>query len=238
MKQDISSFRFEVLGLLKGNKLPNSQASKHSKEYSSLAESAEGSESGGSEKVKKKSFSLFDVTTMIHPRAVARASRPHIQSNGSAMMVTESTKEKQKKVNFVTDIKKFGFFHKQSKNSSNEHSTNKIYSISEEVSRQQAEEQSEKDTGLREKTSIVNCELNIQSLNKMCLVSTNQQTDNETVESKLNEEAVTSEMQKTHVQNSDSPLPKDFLGGDQEISSTDFIMKQTIIQDNYMTTRL
>nr|XP_020669111.1 short transient receptor potential channel 4 isoform X1 [Pogona vitticeps] len=239
LKQDISSFRFEVLGLLKGNKLPNSQASKNSRESSSLPESDEGSDSGGNEKVKKKPLSLFDVTSMIHPRAVAKASRAHSQSNGSAMMLTESIKEKQKKVNFVADVKKFGFFHRQSKNSSNEHSANKIYSISEEVSRQQAEEQSEKDTELAEKTSVANCELNIQGLDKTCPVATNQHTKSETVESRLKEEAVPSEMQKTQVQDSDSPLPKDFLVTDQDISSTDFIMKQeTIIQDNYMTTRL
>ncbi|KAJ7316169.1 hypothetical protein JRQ81_002331 [Phrynocephalus forsythii] len=153
------------------------------------------------------------------------------------MMVSESTKEKQKKINFVADVKKFGFFHRQSKNSSNEHGTNKIYSISEEVSRQQAEEQSEKDTELGEETSIVNCELNIQGLNETCLVATHQPNKNETVE--VNEESVTSEMQEAQVQDFDSPLPKDTLGSDQDLSNTDFIMKQeTIINDDYMTTRL
>uniref|UniRef100_A0A8D0BC79 Transient receptor potential cation channel subfamily C member 4 n=1 Tax=Salvator merianae TaxID=96440 RepID=A0A8D0BC79_SALMN len=160
LKQDISSFRFEVLGLLKANKLSNLQSSKISKEPSSLTESDEGSENGGNEKCKKKNLSLFDLTAMIHPKAVAQASEAHRQSNGSAMMAKELTKEKSKKVNFVTDVKKFGFFQKQSKSSFTEQNTNKIYSISEEVSRQQAKGQREKVSELENTASVMNFELN------------------------------------------------------------------------------
>ncbi|XP_061495249.1 short transient receptor potential channel 4 [Rhineura floridana] len=238
LKQDISSFRFEVLGLLKGNKPSNFQSSKISRETSSLPESDEGNKNGD-EKVKKKTLSLFDVTTMIHPSAVARVSEAHSQSNGSAMITRECTKEKQKKVNFVTDVKKFGFFHRQSKNSCTEQRTNKIYSISEEVSHQQAEEQCEKDTELGVKVLVVNCELNMQGFSESCPVGANNQAKNECLDYKLDEKAVVSEMKKAVVQEPDLPTSKVLLDNEQDFSSSTSVVKQeTIFQDNYMTTRL
>uniref|UniRef100_A0A8C0H0Q3 Transient receptor potential cation channel subfamily C member 4 n=1 Tax=Chelonoidis abingdonii TaxID=106734 RepID=A0A8C0H0Q3_CHEAB len=169
LKQDISSFRFEVLGLLKGNRLSNLQTSKINKEASSLLETDENCESGGKEKVKKKNFSLFDITTLIHPRSAAIASEPHNLSNGAALMVSEPIKEKQKRVNFVTDIKSFGLFHRRSKTSSLELSGNKIYSVSEEVSQQQGDEQCEKTTELEGEKMVMNCELSVQGLNEKCI---------------------------------------------------------------------
>ncbi|XP_062827444.1 short transient receptor potential channel 4 isoform X2 [Anolis carolinensis] len=238
LKQDISSFRFEVLGLLKGNKLPNLQSSKNSRESSSLPESDEGSENGGNEKVKKKPLSLFDLTTMIRPRVVTRASGAHSQSNGSAMVALEATKEKEKKVNFKADAKKFGFFHRQSKNSSTDHSTNKIYSISEEVSRQQAEEQSEKVPGIGEKTLVVNCELNIQDVGGKCTAATKTQTENETLDSVLDDKATSSETKKAMIQDLDLTIPKDLMEKEQDINSDSTVKQETIIQENYLTTRL
>ncbi|XP_063150607.1 short transient receptor potential channel 4 isoform X1 [Candoia aspera] len=234
LKQDISSFRFEVLGLLKGNKLSNLQHSRTSTEGSSLTESDEGSESGGNEKIMKKNLSLFEITTMIHPRVMARPSEAHSQSNGSALMATESTKEKQKKVNFVADVKKFRLFHRQSKNSSTEHSTNKIYSISEEISRQQAEEH-KKVIELEDKPLAVNCELNKQGIGAECTVPSNKQVRNETLDSVLNKKAVPSDWKTTEVQDSDFPRENDLLNNEQDIS---IIKEETIIRNNYMTTRL
>ncbi|XP_044275264.1 short transient receptor potential channel 4 [Varanus komodoensis] len=238
LKQDISSFRFEVLGLLKGNKLSNLQSSKISREASSLPESDEGSENGGNEKVKKKKLSLFDITTMIHPRAVAIASDTHHQSNGSIMMVTESATEKPKKVNFVSDVKTFGFFHRQSKNSSTEQSINKIYSISEEVSRQQTEQQHEKVTELGEKALAVNCELNIQGPNEKCTVATYKQAKNEILDSKLDRKSAFSEMKKAKARDTDMPKSKDLLDNKHGFSSNSSVKQEKIVQDTYMTTRL
>ncbi|XP_065484080.1 short transient receptor potential channel 4 isoform X3 [Caloenas nicobarica] len=45
LKQDISSFRFEVLGLLKGSKLSNLQTAKNNKDTASLSENEENGES-------------------------------------------------------------------------------------------------------------------------------------------------------------------------------------------------
>ncbi|XP_007444181.1 short transient receptor potential channel 4-like, partial [Python bivittatus] len=235
LKQDISSFRFEVLGLLKGNKLSNLQHSKTSTEGSSLTESDEGSENGGNEKIMKKNLSLFEITTMIHPRVVARASEAHSQSNGSAMMAIESTKEKQKKVNFVADVKKFRLFHRQSKNNSTEHSTNKIYSISEEISRQQAEEH-KKVIELGDKSLAVNSELNKQGFSAKYTVHSDQPVRNETLDAVLNKKVAPPDRNSTVVvQDSDFPREGDLLNSKQDIS---VIKEETIIQNNYMTTRL
>uniref|UniRef100_A0A8C3QKT5 Transient receptor potential cation channel subfamily C member 4 n=1 Tax=Cyanoderma ruficeps TaxID=181631 RepID=A0A8C3QKT5_9PASS len=176
LKQDISSFRFEVLGLLKGSKLSNLQTAKMSKDTASLSENEENSESEGNKKGKKKPFSLFDITTMIHPRSANIASEGHNVSNGSAMMVSDSTQEKQKRVSFVTDIKNFGLFHRQSKTNSVRQSTNTIYTVSEEVSRQQAEEKCWKADELEQGELIMNCELNFQNPGKKCVLAKSQNT--------------------------------------------------------------
>uniref|UniRef100_A0A8C0BIV3 Transient receptor potential cation channel subfamily C member 4 n=1 Tax=Buteo japonicus TaxID=224669 RepID=A0A8C0BIV3_9AVES len=213
LKQDISSFRFEVLGLLKGSKLSNLQTEKMNKDAASLSENEENSESEGNKKGKKKTFSLFDITTMIHPRSATIASEAHNVSNGSAMMVSESTKEKQKRVNFVTDIKNFGLFHRRSKTNSVEQSTNKIYTVSEEVSRQQAEEQCEKTAELEEGELTMNCELNIQSPDEKCVLSESQ-NNSDSLDSQEEGSICASETEKMELENSESATPQDQLDKD------------------------
>ncbi|XP_065260445.1 short transient receptor potential channel 4 isoform X2 [Emys orbicularis] len=238
LKQDISSFRFEVLGLLKGNRLSNLQTSKINKEASSLLETDENCASGGKEKVKKKNFSLFDITTLIHPRSAAIASEPHNISNGAALMVSEPIKEKQKRVNFVTDIKSFGLFHRRSKTSSLEVSANKIYSVSEEVSQQQVDEQCEKTTELEGEKLVMNCELSVQGLSEKCMLTNNKQTNSETLDSQHEENDCAVETEKTEVQDSDPPTPEDLLDKKLDITSDSEMNEETVVQDDYVTTRL
>ncbi|XP_077662750.1 short transient receptor potential channel 4 isoform X6 [Eretmochelys imbricata] len=238
LKQDISSFRFEVLGLLKGNKLSNLQTSKINKEASSLLETDENRENGGNEKVKKKNFSLFDITTLIHPRSAAIASEPHNISNGTALMVSKPIKEKQKRVNFVTDIKSFGLFHRRSKTSSLELSANKIYSVSEEVSQQQVDKQCKKTTELEGEKLVMNCELSVQGLNEKCMLTNNKQTDSETLDSQHEENDCAVETEKTEVQDSDPPTPEDLLDKKLDITSDSEMNEETVVQDDYVTTRL
>ncbi|NWV05860.1 TRPC4 protein, partial [Ptilonorhynchus violaceus] len=237
LKQDISSFRFEVLGLLKGSKLSNLQTAKMSKDTASLSENEENSESEGNKKGKKKPFSLFDITTMIHPRSANIASEVHNISNGSAMMVSESTQEKQKRVNFVTDIKNFGLFHRRSKTNSVEQSTNKIYTVSEEVSRQQAEEQCEKTDELEEGELTMNCELNIQSPGKKCVLAESQ-NNSDSLDS--HEEGTISafETEKMELQNSEPATPQAQLDKALDISIDSDGKQETIVQGDYVITRL
>uniref|UniRef100_A0A8D2PII5 Transient receptor potential cation channel subfamily C member 4 n=1 Tax=Zosterops lateralis melanops TaxID=1220523 RepID=A0A8D2PII5_ZOSLA len=237
LKQDISSFRFEVLGLLKGSKLSNLQTAKMSKDTASLSENEENSENEGNKKGKKKPFSLFDITTMIHPRSANIASEGHNISNGSAMMVSESTQEKQKRVNFVTDIKNFGLFHRQSKTNSVGQSTNKIYTVSEEVSRQQAEEKCEKTDELEEGELIMNCELNFQSPGKKCVLAKSQNTS-ESLDSQEVGTLCASETEKMELLNSEPATPQDQLDKALDISIDSDGKQETIVQGDYVITRL
>ncbi|NXN76920.1 TRPC4 protein, partial [Himantopus himantopus] len=237
LKQDISSFRFEVLGLLKGSKLSNLQSAKVNKDTSSLSENEENGESEGNKKGKKKTFSLFDITTMIHPRSATIASEAHNVSNGSAMMVSESTKEKQKRVNFVTDIKNFGLFHRRSKTNSVEQSTNKIYTVSEEVSRQQAEEQCEKTAELEEGELTMNCELNIQSPDEKCMLAESQNNDDSS-DSQEEGSICASGTEKMELQNSEPATPQDQLDKELNISIDSDGKQETIDQGDYVITRL
>ncbi|XP_030332918.1 short transient receptor potential channel 4 isoform X1 [Strigops habroptila] len=237
LKQDISSFRFEVLGLLKGSKLSNLQSAKMNKDTSSLSENEENSESEENKKGKKKNFSLFDITTMIHPRSATIASEAHNVSNGSAMMVSESTKEKQKRVNFVTDIKNFGLFHRRSKPNSVEQSTNKIYTVSEEVSRQQAEEQCEKTDELEEGELTMNCELNIESPDKKCVLAESQ-NNGDSLDSQEEGSICASETEKMELQNSEPATPQDQLDKELDINLDCDEKQETIDQGDYVITRL
>ncbi|NXU72312.1 TRPC4 protein, partial [Oreotrochilus melanogaster] len=237
LKQDISSFRFEVLGLLKGSKASNLQTPKMNKDTASLSENEENSESEGNTKAKKKTFSLFDITTMIHPKSATIASEAYNVVNGSAMMVSESTKEKQKRVNFVTDIKNFGLFHRRSKPNSAEQSTNKIYTVSEEVSRQQAEEKCEKTTELEEGEQTVNCELNIQSPEKKCIPAGSQSNGN-SVDSRDQGSVCSSEMEKMELQNSEPATPQGQLDRELDLSIDCDGRQETIDQGDYVITRL
>ncbi|KAL9867270.1 short transient receptor potential channel 4 isoform 2-T3 [Geothlypis trichas] len=237
LKQDISSFRFEVLGLLKGSKLSNLQTGKMNKDTASLSENEENSESEGNKKGKKKPFSLFDITTMIHPRSANIASEGHSVSNGSAMMVSESTQEKQKRVNFVTDIKNFGLFHRRSKTNSVEQSKNKIYTVSEEVSRQQAEEQCEKTDELEEGELIMNCELNFRNPGKKCVLAESQNTS-KYLGSHEEGSVCPSETEKMELQSSEPATPQDQLGKALDISIDSDGKQETIVQGDYVITRL
>ncbi|XP_059694901.1 short transient receptor potential channel 4 isoform X1 [Haemorhous mexicanus] len=237
LKQDISSFRFEVLGLLKGSKLSNLQTGKMSKDTASLSENEENSESEGNKKGKKKPFSLFDITTMIHPRSANITSEGHNVSNGSAMMVSESTQEKQKRVNFVTDIKNFGLFHRRSKTNSVEQSKNKIYTVSEEVSRQQAEELCEKTDELEEGELIMNCELNFRNPGKKCVLAESQNTS-ESLDSQEEGSVCPSETEKMELQSSEPAAPQDQLGKAVDISIDSDGKQETIVQGDYVITRL
>ncbi|XP_060092744.1 short transient receptor potential channel 4 isoform X1 [Heteronotia binoei] len=238
LKQDISSFRFEVLGLLKGNKLPNAQSSKTGQDDDSLPEAEEREETEGQDKPKRRNLSLFDITTMIHPRAAARASEAHLLSNGSALMAPESSKDKQKKVNFVADVKKFGFFHKQSKNVSPEQSANQIYSISEEVARQQVEEQLEEAEEVEEEELVVNCELNIHSPGDRHVAAPKKQAKIKTLASEADASASSTDPKNSTRQDSELLTPKDLLDKELDLGRDSAGKQETVVQDNYITTRL
>eukprot|EP00079_Xenopus_tropicalis_P012550 XP_002939629.2 PREDICTED: short transient receptor potential channel 4 [Xenopus tropicalis] len=173
LKQDISSFRFEVLGLLKGNKF-NIQSSKMNNGIGDIQETEEKSKiKEKRSRTQKKNFSLFDITTMIHPKSAVIASDVHNSvSNGSALLASELVKEKQRKNSFVTDIKSFGLFHKRSKSNFSDPISKTIYSVSEEVANQQDMELGGNTTDLQVKESEpASCELNVNKLTEQYALS-------------------------------------------------------------------
>lgn len=169
LKQDISSFRFEVLGLLKGNKLNlNNTKMSNSSDNSEAEEKSRPKEKKS--RTQKNRISFFDITTMIHPRTAEITAEKHNISNGSATLASETAKEKPKKIQFSKDIKSFGLFHRRPKSSSMEQSSNKIYSVSEEVPEELISNPSEK-TLDTVKDLEPNCELNVNTLNEQCTVT-------------------------------------------------------------------
>ncbi|XP_018415673.1 PREDICTED: short transient receptor potential channel 4 [Nanorana parkeri] len=169
LKQDISSFRFEVLGLLKGNKLNiNSTKMSNSSDVSETEEKSRPKEKKS--RTQKSNFSFYDITTLIHPRSAEITADKHNLSNGSATLASETAKEKPKKIQFAKDIKSFGLFHRRPKPNSTEQSTSKIYSVSEEVPEQLISDPSEK-TFDTVKDVEPNSELNVNTLDEQCTVT-------------------------------------------------------------------
>ncbi|XP_075122011.1 short transient receptor potential channel 4 isoform X2 [Leptodactylus fuscus] len=168
LKQDISSFRFEVLGLLKGNKL-----NLHNTKMNNVSEEAEEKSKPKETKSrtqKKNNFSFYDITTLIHPKSGEIIADKHNNvSNGSALLDSETTKEKSKKIQFAKDIKSFGLFHRH-KPTSTEQSSSKIYTVSEEIPEPEISSPAEK-TLTSIKSQELTSELNVNKLDEQCKVT-------------------------------------------------------------------
>ncbi|XP_040304206.1 short transient receptor potential channel 4 isoform X1 [Herpailurus yagouaroundi] len=239
LKQDISSFRFEVLGLLRGSKLSTVQSAQATKESSNSADSDEKSDNEGSSKDKKKNFSLFDLTTLIHPRSAAIASERHNISNGSALVVQEPPREKQRKVNFVTDIKNFGLFHRRSKQNAAEQNANQIFSVSEEVARQQAERPLERNIQLETRGLASRGDLNIPGLSEQCILVDHRERNTDTLGLQVGKRVCSFKSEKVVVEDTVPIIPKE-KHAKEEDSSIDYDgnLTDTATHEDYVTTRL
>ncbi|XP_045423607.1 short transient receptor potential channel 4 isoform X7 [Lemur catta] len=240
LKQDISSFRFEVLGLLRGSKLSTIQSANATKESSNSADSDEKSDSEGSSKDKKKNFSLFDLTTLIHPRSAAIAAERHNISNGSALVAQEPPREKQRKVNFVTDIKNFGLFHRRSKQNAAEQNAHQIFSVSEEVARQQAAGGPlERNMQLEPRGFASRSERGIPGLSEQCVLVEHRARAADGPGPQAGGRACAFESEKVVVEDTVPIIPKEkhAKGGDSSIDY-DVNLTDTATHEDYVTTRL
>ncbi|XP_007447245.1 PREDICTED: short transient receptor potential channel 4 isoform X6 [Lipotes vexillifer] len=239
LKQDISSFRFEVLGLLRGSKLSTVQSAQGTKDSSNSADSDEKSDNEGSSKDKKKNFSLFDLTTLIHPRSAAIASERHTISNGSALVVQEPPREKQRKVSFVTDIKNFGLFHRRSKQHAAEQNANQIFSVSEEVTRQQAEAPLETNIQLESRGLASRGDLNIPGLSEQCILVDHRERNTDSLGLQVGKRVCSFKSEKVVVEDTVPIIPKEKhakkedCGVDYDANLTDMVTPE-----DYVTTRL
>ncbi|XP_008524954.1 short transient receptor potential channel 4 isoform X2 [Equus quagga] len=239
LKQDISSFRFEVLGLLRGSKLCTVQSAHAATESSNSADSDEKSDNEGSSRDKKKNFSLFDLTTLIHPRSAAIASERHNISNGSALVVQEPPREKQRKVNFVTDIKNFGLFHRRSKHNAAEQNANQIFSVSEEMARRQAEGPLERNIQLESRGLASRSDLNIPGLSEQCILVNHRERNTDTLGLQVGKRVCPFKSEKVVVEDTVPIIPKEKRGKEEDCSvDYDVNLTDTVTHEDYVTTRL
>ncbi|ELK09265.1 short transient receptor potential channel 4 isoform X1 [Pteropus alecto] len=238
LKQDISSFRFEVLGLLRGSKLSAVQSAQATKDFPNPADSDEKSDNEGSSKDKKKNFSLFDLTALIHPRSAAIAERHNI-SNGSALVVQEPLREKQRKMNFVTDIKTFGLFHRRSKQNAAEQNANQIFSVSEEVARQQAEGPLERNIQLESRGLASRGDLSIPGLSEQCILVDHRERNTDSLGLQMGKRMCSFKSERVVVEDTVPIIPKE-KHAKEEDSSTDYdvTLTDTVTHEDYVTTRL
>uniref|UniRef100_A0A8D1IKE5 Transient receptor potential cation channel subfamily C member 4 n=2 Tax=Sus scrofa TaxID=9823 RepID=A0A8D1IKE5_PIG len=239
LKQDISSFRFEVLGLLRGSKLSTVQSAQGTKESSNSVDSDEKSDNEGGSKDRKKNFSLFDLTTLIHPRSAAIASERHNISNGSALLMQEPPREKQRKVNFVTDIKHFSLFHRRSKQHAAEQNANQIFSVSEEVARQQAEGPLERNVQLESRGLASRGDLNIPGLSEQCILVDHRERNTDSLSLQVGKRVCAFKSEKVVVEDTVPIIPKE-KHTKEEDSSLDYDanLSDTVTHEDYVTTRL
>ncbi|XP_071466888.1 short transient receptor potential channel 4 isoform X6 [Marmota flaviventris] len=239
LKQDISSFRFEVLGLLRGSKLSSIQSAHATKESSNSADSDEKSDNEGNNKDKKKNFSLFDLTTLIHPRSAAIASERHNISNGSALVVQEPLREKQRKVNFVADIKNFGLFHRRSKQNAAEQNANQIFSVSEEVARQQAAGPLERNIQLESRGLATRGDLSIPGLSEQCVLVDHRERNTDTLGLQVGKRVCSFKSEKVVVEDTVPIIPKEKHAKEEDSSiDYDLSLTDTVTHEDYVTTRL
>eukprot|EP00073_Rattus_norvegicus_P034708 XP_008759230.1 PREDICTED: short transient receptor potential channel 4 isoform X2 [Rattus norvegicus] len=239
LKQDISSFRFEVLGLLRGSKLSTIQSANAASSASS-ADSDEKSHSEGNGKDKRKNLSLFDLTTLIHPRSAVIASERHNLSNGSALVVQEPPREKQRKVNFVADIKNFGLFHRRSKQNAAEQNANQIFSVSEEITRQQAAGALERNIQLESQGLASRGDRSIPGLNEQCVLVDHRERNTDTLGLQVGKRVCSSfKSEKVVVEDTVPIIPKE-KHAQEEDSSIDYDLSptDTVAHEDYVTTRL
>ncbi|KAM4859571.1 short transient receptor potential channel 4 isoform 2-T3 [Thomomys bottae] len=243
LKQDISSFRFEVLGLLRGSKLSTLQAASGTKESpkSTAQDSDEKSDSEGHGKDKKKNLSLFDLTTLIHPRSAAIASERRTISNGSALAVQGPPSQKQRKVNFVADIKNFGLFHRRPKPSTAEPPTAPIFSVSEEVARQQAAAGPlESSTPLGSRGLAARGDPSLPGLSEQCVLVDHRERNSDVLGLQVGKGACAFTSEKVVVEDTVPIIPKEKKHAREEDASLDYDLhlQDTVNHDDYVTTRL
>ncbi|XP_008157445.2 short transient receptor potential channel 4 [Eptesicus fuscus] len=238
LKQDISSFRFEVLGLLRGSKLSTIQSAQTMKDTSNSADSGEKSDNEVTSK-DKKNFSLFDLTTLIHPRSAAITAERHNISNGSALVVQERLREKQRKMNFVTDIKNFGLFYRRSKQNAAKQNANQIFSVSEEVARQQAEVSLERNIQLESPGLSSRGDLGIPGLSEQCILVDHRERNMDSLGLQVGKRMCAFKSEKVMVEDTVPIIPKE-KHARKEDSSTDYdaSLTNTVIHEDYVTTRL
>lgn len=208
------------------------------KDSSNSADSDERSDNEGTSK-DKKNFSLFDLTTLIHPRSAAIAAERHNISNGSALVVQEPQQAKQRKMNFVTDIKNFGLFHRRSKHSAAEQNANQIFSVSEEVARQHAAGSLEKSIQLESRGLASRGDRSIPGLSEQCILIDHRERNTDCLGLQVGKRMCPFQSERVVVEDTVPIIPKEKHAKEEDCSSDyDATLTDTVTHEDYVTTRL
>ncbi|XP_059389767.1 short transient receptor potential channel 4b [Carassius carassius] len=126
LKQDISSFRYEVIGMMKGNRKSTKSANKPSTAASDVSH-PDSSLQYCSALQQNKKLHLYDVTAVLQQQKSKESLGCLV--NGSAVMLTDPILKDEARKGFPKDFTDFGLFQRK-QNSLN---PNKIYSLAEEA---------------------------------------------------------------------------------------------------------
>ncbi|XP_052471826.1 short transient receptor potential channel 4b [Carassius gibelio] len=126
LKQDISSFRYEVIGMMKGNRKSTKSANKPGTAASDVSH-PDSSLQYCSALQQNKKLHLYDVTAVLQQQKSKESLGCLV--NGSALMLTDPILKDEARKGFPKDFTDFGLFQRK-QNSLN---PNKIYSLAEEA---------------------------------------------------------------------------------------------------------
>ncbi|XP_073718830.1 short transient receptor potential channel 4b isoform X2 [Misgurnus anguillicaudatus] len=134
LKQDISSFRYEVIGMMKGNRKSIRASQSPDTEAVNVPHSDCLSQYSSAPKQSIKP-NLCDVTIVLQQQKSEEARRDSLSclANGSAVALADPTPEDKARKDFPKDFSDFGLFPKTRKQTGLFLSPNKIYSLAEEV---------------------------------------------------------------------------------------------------------
>ncbi|KAF4104281.1 short transient receptor potential channel 4b [Onychostoma macrolepis] len=126
LKQDISSFRYEVIGMMTGNR-KSTRANKTGAAASDVSH-PDGSLQYSSTLLQNKTLHLYDVTAVLQQQK-SEETRESFLANGSTVILTDPILKDRARKDFPKDFTDFGLFPKKH----NGLNQNKIYSLAEEA---------------------------------------------------------------------------------------------------------
>lgn len=154
-------------------------------------------------------------------------------------MVQEPPREKQRKVNFVTDIKNFGLFHRRSKQNAAEPNANQIFSVSEDVARHQAEGPLEKNIQLESRGLASRGDLSIPGLSEQCVLVDHRERNTDSLGLQVSKRMCSFKSEKVAVEDTVPIIPKEEHGKEEDsCTGYDVTLPDSATHDDYVTTRL
>lgn len=142
-------------------------------------------------------------------------------------------------MNFVTDIKTFGLFHRRSKQNAAEQNANQIFSVSEEVARQQAEGPLERNIQLESRGLASRGDLSIPGLSEQCILVDHRERNTDSLGLQMGKRMCSFKSERVVVEDTVPIIPKE-KHAKEEDSSTDYdvTLTDTVTHEDYVTTRL